>query len=104
PAVPQVHHPGAVRRKHECDAWEMSAGALTAREPAEQQLAEQHGTTGIKARRGSLGWMVLPALLFFAVFAVLPLLGVVALSFTNWDGIGAISVAGMDNWLAVLSD
>ena len=82
----------------------MSAGALTAREPAEQQLAEQHSTAGIKARRGSLGWMVLPALLFFAVFAVLPLLGVVALSFTNWDGIGAISVAGMDNWLAVLSD
>lgn len=82
----------------------MSAGALTAREPAEQQLAGQHSTTGTKARGGSLGWMVLPALLFFAVFAVLPLLGVVALSFTNWDGIGAISVAGMDNWLAVLSD
>src|SRR5690606_23596649 len=32
---------------------------------------------------------VLPALLFFAVFALLPLVGVVALSFTTWNGIGA---------------
>ncbi len=39
------------------------------------------------------GWSCPPSL-FFAVFAVLPLLGVVALSFTNWDGIGAISMAG----------
>ncbi|MBT2535849.1 sugar ABC transporter permease [Arthrobacter sp. ISL-69] len=88
----------------------MSAAPLTTRKPAAsdgvaRELTGRDRTSGEgRARRGSLGWMVLPALLFFAVFAVLPLLGVVALSFTNWDGIGAISMAGADNWLAVLSD
>ena len=48
--------------------------------------------------------MVLPALLFFIGFGVVPLLGVLALSFTPWDGIGAIHPAGFDSWRAVLTD
>jgi len=55
-------------------------------------------------KTGSLAWMVLPALVFFAVFAAVPLLGVLVLSFTNWDGIGEISVAGVANWFSVLAD
>jgi raffinose/stachyose/melibiose transport system permease protein len=55
-------------------------------------------------KTGSLAWMVLPALVFFAVFAAVPLLGVLVLSFTNWDGIGEISVAGLANWFSVLAD
>jgi raffinose/stachyose/melibiose transport system permease protein len=55
-------------------------------------------------RSGSLGWMVLPALAFFVVFGVVPLLGVVFLSFTRWDGIGSIHAAGFDSWRAELSD
>ncbi|WP_433718025.1 carbohydrate ABC transporter permease [Actinoplanes sp. CA-051413] len=47
--------------------------------------------------------MVWPALLMFAAFGVVPLLGVLILSFTQWDGIGAINPAGMDNWQSVLS-
>lgn len=45
---------------------------------------------------------VLPALLFFAVFALLPLVGVVALSFTSWNGIGAIQFTGLTSWADAL--
>ena len=36
----------------------------------------------------SVAWMALPALLIFVAFGVIPLLGVLVLSFTTWDGIG----------------
>jgi raffinose/stachyose/melibiose transport system permease protein len=54
--------------------------------------------------RGSLEWLVLPALLFFTAFGILPLLAVVALSFTSWDGLGAIMPAGTANWTSVFAD
>jgi raffinose/stachyose/melibiose transport system permease protein len=55
-------------------------------------------------RSGSLGWLVIPALVFFVAFGVVPLLGVVVLSFTQWDGIGDIHPDGFNAWRAVLSD
>ena len=55
-------------------------------------------------QHGPVAWMVLPALFVFLVFAVLPLLGVLALSFTRWDGLGAIHPNGLRNWRSVLSD
>jgi raffinose/stachyose/melibiose transport system permease protein len=48
--------------------------------------------------------MALPALLVFAAFGILPLVGVLLLSFTSWDGIGVIRPAGFASWRAVLSD
>ncbi len=53
---------------------------------------------------GRLNWMVLPALIIFMVFAILPLAGVLLLSFTDWDGIGAIGFAGIENWLRAFGD
>jgi raffinose/stachyose/melibiose transport system permease protein len=61
-------------------------------------------TTSQGGRSGSVTWMALPALLFFVAFGVLPLLGVLFLSFTSWDGIGVIRPAGFDSWRAVLTD
>jgi raffinose/stachyose/melibiose transport system permease protein len=55
-------------------------------------------------QHGPVAWMALPALAFFLIFAVLPLLGVLALSFTHWDGLGPISSAGIANWRSVLHD
>lgn len=55
-------------------------------------------------RSGSLGWLVLPALLFFVTFGVVPLFGVLFLSFTRWDGIGAIHPDGLNAWRSVLRD
>ncbi|MEN5072309.1 sugar ABC transporter permease [Isoptericola cucumis] len=45
-----------------------------------------------------------PALALFGVFAVVPLLGVVVLSFMSWDGLGDPVWAGIDNWGRTLAD
>jgi raffinose/stachyose/melibiose transport system permease protein len=55
-------------------------------------------------RSGPVAWMAIPALVLFAAFGILPLLGVLFLSFTQWDGIGAIHPAGLTSWRAELSD
>ncbi len=48
--------------------------------------------------------LALPALVFFLIFAVAPLIGVVILSFTSWDGIGEILPNGLESWQMVLAD
>jgi len=48
--------------------------------------------------------MVWPALLMFLAFGIVPLLGVLALSFTQWNGIGTINPAGLDSWRTVLTE
>jgi raffinose/stachyose/melibiose transport system permease protein len=53
-------------------------------------------------RQGPIAWMALPALLMFVAFGVIPLIGVLALSFTQWDGIGDINPNGLDSWRDVL--
>jgi raffinose/stachyose/melibiose transport system permease protein len=60
--------------------------------------------TSQAGRTGSVTWMALPALAFFIAFGLVPLLGVLGLSFTRWDGIGAIHSAGFDSWRSVLKD
>ncbi len=76
-------------------------------------LARTAPRTGAPARRvgtrragstGSVAWLAIPALVFFAAFGLIPLVGVLALSFTQWDGIGAIHLAGLDSWRTILSD
>jgi raffinose/stachyose/melibiose transport system permease protein len=54
-------------------------------------------------QHGPVAWMALPALAVFVFFAVGPLIGVLALSFTRWDGLGPIHSAGLANWRSVLS-
>jgi raffinose/stachyose/melibiose transport system permease protein len=53
---------------------------------------------------GPSAWLAAPALVFFGLFAIVPLLGVVALSFTQWDGLGTPTFVGFDNWPRVLGD
>ena len=65
-------------------------------------VAVRASSTG--GRSKSVSWMVWPALLMFLAFGVVPLLGVLALSFTQWDGIGEIHPAGLDSWKLVLSE
>ncbi|MFK0041670.1 carbohydrate ABC transporter permease [Paenarthrobacter sp. NPDC090517] len=54
--------------------------------------------------KGPSGWLAVPALAFFMVFAILPLLGVLFLSFTRWDGLGEIKFDGLSSWNTVLAD
>jgi len=48
--------------------------------------------------------MAAPALIMFAAFGVFPLIGVLALSFCQWDGIGAIHPAGFSSWHQVFTN
>lgn len=47
--------------------------------------------------------MAVPALLLFGLFALLPMVIVVFLSFTNWNGLGAIHLNGTANWSKVFA-
>jgi raffinose/stachyose/melibiose transport system permease protein len=59
---------------------------------------------GGAVKASTVTWMALPALLMFTLFGIIPLLGVLFLSFTSWDGIGAIRPAGFNSWRTVLQD
>ncbi|GAP56392.1 probable ABC transporter permease protein YurN [Arthrobacter sp. Hiyo6] len=66
-------------------------------------------TTTSSTRRGvrdagPSGWLAAPALVFFMLFAVIPLAGVLFLSFTSWDGLREIRLDGLSSWVTVLSD
>lgn len=49
-------------------------------------------------------WLAAPALLVFGCFSIIPLVGVVFLSFTQWDGLGDPQWAGTASWGRALSD
>lgn len=68
---------------------------------ARQQQARRPGPG---RSRGPSLWMATPALVLFGVFAVVPLLGVVVLSFMSWDGLGDPVWNGADNWGRTLTD
>jgi ABC-type sugar transport system permease subunit len=50
------------------------------------------------------GWYLAPALVFFGAFAVLPMVLVVYLSFTSWDGFGTPELSGTGNWERLIDD
>jgi len=47
---------------------------------------------------------MVPVMTFFGVFAILPMVLVVYLSFTDWDGFGFPSLSGGGNWKRLLDD
>lgn len=55
-------------------------------------------------RTGPSAWLTVPAIALFACFAIIPLVGVVALSFMAWDGLGTPTWAGTGNWSRMLGD
>lgn len=58
----------------------------------------------LRARRWG-GWMfALPALGFYAVFNLRPVLMSIQYSFYDWDGIGPSTWVGLDNYLEVFTD
>jgi multiple sugar transport system permease protein len=48
--------------------------------------------------------LVTPAVLFVAVFVLVPLAFAVVISFTNWPLIGDVKFSGVDNYTAIVSD
>ncbi|PRX45899.1 carbohydrate ABC transporter membrane protein 1 (CUT1 family) [Prauserella shujinwangii] len=49
-------------------------------------------------------WYALPAFGFFGLFAVLPMILVVYLSFTEWRGLELPALTGTDNWSRLFGD
>jgi raffinose/stachyose/melibiose transport system permease protein len=75
---------------------------MTTLAPPVARVTKSASSSG--GRSGSVTWMALPALFMFIVFGIVPLLGVLALSFTTWNGIGTIVPSGLTSWRATLSD
>ncbi|WP_030756324.1 carbohydrate ABC transporter permease [Streptomyces griseus] len=71
--------------------------------------AEKTGSRGRPSRPGTgtgrpgFAWAA-PAAVFFGLFAVVPLLLVVVLSFTRWNGLGSPEFSGLENWSKLLDD
>ena len=58
----------------------------------------------VQSRERPSGWYLTPAVTFFGAFAVLPMVLVVYLSFTDWDGFGFPSLSGAGNWSRLVQD
>ena len=58
---------------------------------------------GNSTGRPGIAW-ALPATVFFVLFAIVPLIFVAVLSFTNWTGLGDPQFNGLDNWSKLFHD
>ncbi len=77
---------------------------MTTLAPPVARTKEPTRSGGGRSGSGSVVWMAIPAFVWFLAFGVVPLLGVLALSFTTWNGIGDIQPSGLDSWKATLTD
>lgn len=71
--------------------------------------ASIQSTTVSASKAGrSAAWVsvlwVTPALVFYAVFALIPLLIALYFSFTEWNGLSQATWVGLKNWITLLSD
>ena len=87
------------------------AGAATAPAPGSSsgpatKPSDGHVAAGQRGagRSGPSILLALPALAFFAFFAIVPLIGVFVLSFMKWDGLGTPEFIGLDNWVSTLAN
>ncbi|KPC94247.1 hypothetical protein ADL27_15470, partial [Streptomyces sp. NRRL F-6602] len=53
--------------------------------------------------RPGVAW-TLPAVVFFTLFALVPLLLVAVLAFTDWSGLGTPHFNGLSNWHKLFDD
>lgn len=67
-------------------------------------MSASTGTSRRALEKGPSGWLAVPALVFFLAFAIIPLFGVLFLSFTTWNGLGEIRFEGFSSWITALTD
>ncbi|MGW4499775.1 carbohydrate ABC transporter permease [Micromonospora sp. NPDC004336] len=80
----------------------MSTTTLAAPAVPEQRRARRR-PGGPTVGRPGVAW-ALPATLFFGLFALVPLVLVVVLSFTSWAGLGSPEFVRLDNWQRLARD
>lgn len=66
--------------------------------------SKESGAVPGRGRTGPNPVMAAPALVFFGIFALVPLIGVVVLSLMKWNAVDDPVWAGLTNWSATLSD
>lgn len=70
--------------------------------PASLALSRRISSGKMVRRESIIGWLfVLPALLMYAVFVLIPLLLSIQYSFFRWDGIGPMTWVGLRNYETV---
>jgi raffinose/stachyose/melibiose transport system permease protein len=67
-------------------------------------IRSEAAATSRRRGQGPSFLMAVPALAFFVVFALAPMVLVVFLSLTRWDGLGSPSWAGFENWTRLATD
>ncbi len=73
----------------------------TAASPISETVSSKRGIR----RDTIIGWLfVVPALVMYAIFVLLPLLMSIQYSFFRWNGITAMTWVGLKNYASVLSD
>ena len=75
--------------------------ATTSRPVRKQRVRDRAAPPTLE--RPGVAWAV-PGLLFFLVFAVAPMVGVLYLSFTHWDGLSTPQFTGAENWSRFFGD
>lgn len=58
----------------------------------------------IKRKINFAQFLSMPTLLIYSLFFVIPLLGGIGMSFTDWDGMGVSHFVGFDNYVSFFSD
>lgn len=73
--------------------------------PAAPAFSRRISLSKMIHREAIIGWLfVLPALVMYTVFVLLPLVLSIRYSFFRWDGIGPMTWVGLDNYATVLED
>jgi len=74
-------------------------------QPATITVSRQTALNKAVRREKIIGWLfVVPALLMYAVFVLLPFLMSIQYSFFRWNGIGPMTWVGLNNYATVLQD
>lgn len=77
----------------------------TQRQRGFQPAKTKGGSSGqTRERRRMVGIFLLPALAFYGIFFLVPVLISFVLSFTTWDGLGPISFVGVANYVGLIND
>lgn len=65
---------------------------------------ERYGYIMVKSRKRVYIWFILPGLIIYFVFMILPLIQTVQYSFFEWAGIGEKKFIGIDNYIHLFTD
>jgi len=77
---------------------------MSLRDATEQAIPSWFRERFRRARQATHWWFVVPALLFYIPFFILPAVALFALSFFKWSGFSGIEFIGLANYVQALTD